>query len=127
MPDWKQTASARGKAAEMRFMQLALEEGWDLAVPVSEDSAYDCLVDRHRHGSYERVQVKRCWQKDGYPVVNLVRYDGARYGSEDADWLAAVEVESGICWFVPWLEVFSYTRKRITADMADFQLGGTHG
>jgi ribosomal protein S12 methylthiotransferase accessory factor YcaO len=103
-------------------MQLALERGWDVAVPVSEDSAYDVLIDRMRAGTFERVQVKRTWEKDGKPTVNLTRFDGARYAERDADWLAAVHVETGTVWLVPWNDVFMYTRKRITPDMAAFRM-----
>lgn len=123
MTDWKHTASARGKAAEMRFMQLALEEGYDVAVPVAEDSAYDVLIDPMRNGVFQRVQVKRCWDKDGSPTVNLTRFDGQRYAAGDAEWLAAVEVETGRTWMIPWEKVYHYTRKRITADLAEYLLG----
>ena len=121
------TTSCRGKAAELRFLQLALEAGWELALPVSEGSVWDALLNR---GSYymevwERVQVKRVWQKDGHPVVNMVRGDGEKYKHSDADWLAAVEVESGRTWLIPWSEVSGVTRKRITEDLDQFLLFGS--
>lgn len=127
--DWKHTASARGKAAELRFGQLALERGWDLAMPLVEDLPYDVLVNRHaltEHGQeWERVQVKRSYLKDGYPTVNLVRHDGKRYNEADAHWLAAIEVETGRCWFIPFGDVCRYQRKRITADLEQHELSRT--
>lgn len=103
-------------------MQLALEAGWELASPVSEGSVWDALLNRGE--GWERVQVKRVWQKSGHPVVNMVRGDGLKYKHSDADWLAAVEVESGRTWLIPWDEVAGVTRKRITADLDQFLLFG---
>ena len=121
--DWRQSASARGKAAELRFQQVVLETGWNVAMPVAEDLAWDVLIKRDPAGYWETVQVKRCYSKRGYPTVNLVRHDGSRYQPTDAEWLAAVEVETGRIWLVPFREVAQYQRKRITKDMAQFELG----
>ena len=122
---WRQSASSRGKAAELRFTQLVLEMGWDAATPCVEDQPYDLLV--HRGESWEKVQIKRSYLKEGHPTVNLVRHDGCRYDADDADWLAAVEVETGRVWFVPFGEVAQYQRKRITADMYEHELSRTGG
>jgi hypothetical protein len=103
-------------------MQLALEAGWELATPVSEGSVWDALL--NRGFMWERVQVKRVWHKAGHPVVNMVRGDGERYKSTDAEWLAAVEVESGRTWLIPFTEVAGVTRKRLTADLDQYLLFG---
>ena len=103
-------------------MQLALEAGWELASPVSEGSVWDALLNRGEE--WERVQVKRVWQKSGHPVVNMVRGDGVKYTTTDAEWLAAVEVETGRTWLIPWPEVCGVTRKRITLDLDQYLLFG---
>lgn len=123
MGDWKQSASARGKAAELRLLQLVLELGWEAATPVVEDSAWDALL--NRGFGWERVQIKRAYPKKGHLTVNLVRHDKNRYAVDDADWLAAVEVETGRVWLVPFHEMAQFQRKRITADMAEYELGHT--
>ncbi|MCP3658119.1 MAG: hypothetical protein GY766_25000 [Herbaspirillum sp.] len=120
-----QTASARGKAAELRFLQIVLEHGWSAAVPVAEDEPWDALISRFETWLWERVQIKRTYLKYGKPTVNLVRHDGKRYRPDDADWLAAVEVESGRIWLVPFDEVAQYQRKRITEDMACYEMRRT--
>lgn len=123
MLETKSTSAARGKVAELLFLQVALEQGWDVALPVSEDAAYDALVDESGNGKFARVQVKRTWEKNGALVVNLVRSDGSRYRSTDADYLAAVDVYTRRVWFLPWETVYTYTRKQITADMDIALLG----
>ncbi len=104
-------------------MQLVLEMGWELAEPVVDDSPWDMLI--NRADAWEKVQVKRCYPKHGCLTFNLVRNTGMRYEKTDADWLAAVEVETGRVWMIPFGEIAQYTRKRITADMAGYELGRT--
>lgn len=123
MVEVKSTSSARGKVAELLFLQVALEQGWDVALPVSEDAAYDVLVDEVGDGKFARVQVKRTWEKNGALVVNLVRSDGSRYRRTDCDYLAAVDPYTQRVWYLPWDTVYTYTRKRITSDMDVALLG----
>jgi hypothetical protein len=67
--------------------------------------------------TYWRVQVKRIflWSvKDGpTPAVNIRKGDGERYGKNDADYLAAVDMQAGLVYLFPWEEVYKQKRLRI--------------
>lgn len=104
----------------MYFLQRMLAGGYEVGIPVV-DGVWDALISIDDY-PWETVQVKRCYPKDGCPTVNLVRADGGRYHPGDVDWLAAVDVDAGLLWLIPFEEVCEYTRKRITSEYSDYLL-----
>jgi hypothetical protein len=110
-------SAIRGEAAELLCASVVLEAGWQWCWPVA-GRHYDGLVcfDEADPNTYWRVQVKRIFmwtQKRGKtPAVNVRRGDDTRYDKNDADYLAAVDMEAGLVYLIPWEEV--YRKKRLT-------------
>lgn len=113
----KNQSALRGKIAELVFDRVMLEAGAFIARPLFEGLAFDRLLSPDNCGApttWRRVQIKRTYRrKDGSLVVNTVRTSGERYARNDADVLAAVDVETGEIWLIPWRLVYPYTRKVI--------------
>lgn len=114
------TATERGMAAQMFFVTLALEYGWEPAEPVSPDAPYDVLInDKPNIPGWARVQVKRVYckadqTKKEYPTVSLKRNSDKRYKRSDAEYLAAVDMDTQVVYLIPWEDVYRLTRLRIT-------------
>jgi hypothetical protein len=113
------TAATRGMAAQFLFIAMALEFGWNPQIPACDDLEYDVLIEESDR-SFTRVQVKRIYEKDGHPTVNMTRQDGSRYERNDAQWLAAVDMRAHRFYLIPWHEVYTVTRKRITDEHAHY-------
>ena len=110
-------SAIRGEAAELLCASRMLDAGFQWTWPVAGQH-YDGLVcfDEADPNTYWRVQVKRIFmwkQKRGaVPAVNVRRGNGERYHKDDADYLAAVDMEAGLVYLFPWDEV--YRKKRLT-------------
>lgn len=108
-------SGTRGQAAVNLFIAWALEYGDDISIPILDIRPWDVLLhirDQEPH-IWNRVQVKRVYQKQGHPTVDLVRRNGERYNKEDADFLAAVDMDEHLIYLIPWSDVCRYTRKRL--------------
>lgn len=93
-------AATRGRAAFHMFVSAALEAGFESFIPLAEESPADLLL--LRNGAYERVQIKRVFEHQGHPVINLKRRDGSRYKMSEIDTVAAVDVQKGLIWLIPF-------------------------
>lgn len=111
------TPAARGKAAEMRAMAWLIEAGFEVMVPAGDDSRVDVVYRRVSpdgvHGPWRSAQIKRVYQKNGHPTVNLVRSNGQRYEAIDADYLFAVHEHK--LWAIPFHHVCQLSRLRLTS------------
>lgn len=94
------TRATRGRVAFHMFVAAALEAGWDIFIPLSEESPCDLLL--LRNSVYERVQIKRVFDIGGYRTINLKRRDGSRYTMAQIDLIAAVDVTAGTMWLIPF-------------------------
>lgn len=110
------TSSQRGKAAELRAMAWLIEAGYECMLPASDDTRVDVVyrkVTRHGlHGPWRSAQIKRVYQKNGHPTVNLVRSNGVRYEPIDSDYLFAVDGRK--MWAIPFHMVCHLSRLRLT-------------
>ena len=102
----KENSHAKGDLAEIKIITAALERGYNVSVPFSQDSRYDLIVDRN--GLLERVQVKytvsteeiirvagkSTTSKGGKPKRHL-------YTQRDIEWLAVYDATDGECYFIP--------------------------
>lgn len=110
-------SAIRGEAAELLCASVMLEAGYQWAWPVA-GQRYDGLVcfTQADPNTYWRVQVKRIflWSCQGgpKPAANVRKGDDTRYGKDDADYLAAVDMQAKLVYLFPWEEV--YRKKRIT-------------
>ena len=97
-----------GKVAEAMFVYLALKERWHPAVPLADDYQFDVLIEKPA-GRWKRVQVKKIYTKRGHQQVTLSRRrhgkTGAKYGPDDADFLAAVDTDNHEIYLIPWKTV----------------------
>jgi hypothetical protein len=110
------TSTQRGKAAELRAMAWLIEAGFEVFQPASDDSRVDLVYRRvnmnGKHGPWLSAQVKRVYDKNGFPTCNLVRSNGQRYQKDDVDFLFAVsETEMHA---IPFAFVHQYSRLRLT-------------
>ena len=106
-------SAVRGEVAELMCAAVMLDAGWTWAWPIA-GMHYDGLVcfDEADPNTYWRVQVKRIFMWNGRtPAVNVRRGDDTRYGLNDADYLAAVDVDAGLVYLFPWETV--YRKKRL--------------
>lgn len=114
-------STARGRAAEMRLLAWMMEWGnYEIFTPTAEDNAVDAVWRRTEpdgmHGPWRAGQIKRVYRKNGHPTVNLVRSNGSRYESTDADYLVAVEIYGGNVsrvWMIPFHQVCQFSRLRL--------------
>ena len=110
------TPAQRGKAAELRAMAWLIESGREVMLPASDDTRVDIVYRRVMgsglHGPWRSAQVKRVYEKNGHPTINLVRSNGERYSPIDADYVVAVDEHR--MWFIPFYEVCDKSRLRLT-------------
>jgi hypothetical protein len=130
--------------AQLMFETYVLQSGWDAYRPVREDSQCDLLVDRwvERWPEFtspiiERVQVKRVYMKGttddhpGFPTINLTRKNGDRYDIDQVDFIAAVNVDTGCIWVIPFEKLWDREkgqpigRLRVTDKWNDYIVKGT--
>lgn len=98
--------------AELVFDQWALESGIPVSRPVNSDEPWDRMIWYGK--KWQRVQVKRVFAGRGNArLVNMKRYRDKRYKRTDAEYLAAVDVDTHTIWLVPWRLVCTVKRKTI--------------
>lgn len=98
--------------AVTRFLQL----GYSVSVPISENSAYDLVVEKA--GTLLRVQVKARYPHNGVLHVALKTQKAKRSGGErnytaaNIDWLVTVNLDDSRCY---WLDMRSgqYDRMQV--------------
>ncbi len=93
--------------AELRVASDLVRQGFQIAIPFGEDSDFDLVL--IRDGQFERVQVKHV-TSDGC-VVEINCYSLSlthgkvrnikRYTERTIDWLAAYDVTTDQCFYVP--------------------------
>jgi len=110
------SAPTRGKSAQMFFVALALEYGWNPQLTLNEDLPFDVVIQKPGE-PYAEVQVKRMFPRKGRsaPYVDMKK-QGQGYEADDADYLAAVDMERGRFYLIPWEEVYEVKRKAIQHD-----------
>lgn len=126
-----EAAAVRGMVAQLLVEAYSLECGWDCYRPVREDGQCDILLDRYPQWGnpfMERVQVKRCYLKDGHRTINLKRKNGARYDVGQIDLIAAVDCDTREIWLIPFEKLWDKKhnrplgRLRLTKKWADYIL-----
>lgn len=102
------SAAIRGMQAQLLFEAWALGKGYEAYRPVHEDGQIDLLL-REMVGTVSGqqarvwgVQIKRTYEKDGHPTINLKRRDGSRYDHKQIDYFAAVDVERHTIQLIPF-------------------------
>lgn len=97
-----------GELCEAHFQYEALKRHWQVCKPFGHAQPYDFVIRRPGQG-WETVQVKSVHKhkKGGnYPVVNLrKRTQGAKsakYAPGEFDLMAAVYLETGQVWLIPF-------------------------
>lgn len=112
----RQSATARGVAAEMRAVAWLVEAGFEVCTPANPDSRVDVVYRKQYEdglcGPWLSAQIKRVYRKNGYPTVNLVRSSGERYDPTDATYLFAVDEDK--LWAIPFVSVAHKSRLRLT-------------
>ncbi|MGB1617888.1 MAG: group I intron-associated PD-(D/E)XK endonuclease [Litorivicinaceae bacterium] len=92
-----------GAAGELLFHSRALRQGFDVSLPIGDNSPYDCLVDTGT--KIHRIQVKTCASPDG-PNSNRYGFslkrgrDEQTYGTT-IDFFALVCLEIDVIYIVP--------------------------
>ncbi len=118
----KQSATARGTAAELRAVAWLVEAGFEVAIPANPDSRVDVVYRKQYEdgmvGPWLSAQIKRVYNKNGHPTVNLVRSTGERYDPTDATYLFAVD--EGKLWALPFCSVAHKSRLRLTEKHDEF-------
>lgn len=93
----------KGLLSEKRFITIALELGWEVALPIDHGASYDLLV--RRGGAWETVQVKTVQRmKDGRVLIDIRRNTDGRsghYKRSDFEYLVAIDWPKA-CYFVPY-------------------------
>ena len=109
------TATQRGKAAELRAMAWLIEAGYECMLPASDDTRVDVVYRKVTgnglHGPWRSAQIKRVYRRGVHPTVNLVRSNGDRYQPIDADYLFAVDGNK--MWAIPFHQVCHLSRLRL--------------
>lgn len=98
----------RGTVAELRFIEWLLRRGCDVMVPFhTTDSTADVTWRNLGRGEHHWVsaQVKKVYEKNGSPTVNITRSDDGPYHVSDADFLAAIDYEHDQLWLIPFHRV----------------------
>jgi hypothetical protein len=95
----------KGTLAELEVMRCAIERGYRVSLPLSEDTPYDLVVERvGRNEALQRVQCKFT-KSDGRVVQVRCRttnnWSEIRYTPDLVDWIATYDVTTERCYFVP--------------------------
>ena len=111
-------AAVRGQVAELVCAAAILESGSSWAW-MPDGARYDGLIcfDEADPNTWWRVQIKRIFPRrdnNMAPTCVLSHRGNKNYDKDDADYLAAVDVEAGLVYLFPWEEV--YETKRLTID-----------
>ena len=110
----------RGAISEARFIYEAERKGWEVCQPFSGRRAYDFLVRRAPHLSWQTVQVKTAGnncgknQKPSLQVQILRGTQKRRYKDGDFDLLFVAS--ENICWLIPWVEIRMHTKLSLQGD-----------
>ena len=98
---------ANGDLAELKVATDLLDRGYRIALPYGEDWNYDLILCRGE--KFERVQVKHA-RSDGRVVVVRCSSQSLtsgrvrrvkRYTARTIDWLAAYDVTTDRCFYIP--------------------------
>lgn len=95
----------KGQVAEVAVIREAVARGYRVALPMSEDTPYDLVVDRvGRDPHLARVQCKYV-ESDGSFVLVRCRTSNPgceiRYTAAHVDWIATYDATTKGCYFVP--------------------------
>jgi hypothetical protein len=93
----------KGDISEVAIMLDLIDKGYKVSIPYGHDCIYDLIVDRGN--KLEKIQVKTATKdKNGlrircrYRVGNI---KSAKYTKEDIDWIAAYDLSSKSCHYIP--------------------------
>jgi len=95
----------KGTLAELAVMTDAIQRGYRISLPLSEDTPYDLVVERvGRNEGLQRVQCKFT-RSDGRVVQVRCRatnnWSEIRYTPQLIDWIATYDATTQRCYFVP--------------------------
>lgn len=101
----------KGDFAELMVAADLARRGFRVLFPYGENCDYDLVFERE--GRFERVQVKHVTPKDGvleikcrsHSLTNGKVRQTKHYTAEMIDWIAAVDPNSGQCYYVPAAEL----------------------
>ena len=113
----------KGDLAEMKVACDLLRRGYKIAFPYGEDWDYDLIL--CRDGALERVQVKytrsngesmeiRCYSQS---LTNGKVRSTKRYTATTIDWIAAYDVTTDRCYYLP-AEILGAGRRTLTLRVA---------
>lgn len=103
-----------GMFSEMTCAADCFSRGYLVSRPLADGSRYDLVVDRN--GSLERVQVKTM-SKTGSVPIGILKYKHdtygkgvydytiAKYSGSEFDFLAAVDRDTKIVYYIPVVEI----------------------
>jgi hypothetical protein len=95
----------KGQIAEVAVIREAIQRGYRVSLPMSEDCPYDLVIERvGRCELLERVQCKYV-ESDGRSVLVRCRTSNQsceiRYTSSHVDWIATYDATTQTCYYVP--------------------------
>jgi len=108
-------AKTIGAAGEQLFYSRALRRGFNVSVPIGDNSRYDCLIDTST--KIHRIQIKTSSKPDGhsgrYGFSLMHGSVGHTYDGEDFDFFALVCLDVDVLYIVPIAELEGRTTAKV--------------
>ena len=110
---------ARGSEAELMVSLVAVQQGFNISVPLNHHSEYDLIIDS---GKLNRIQVKRAYEVNSHGYKRLcvetrritVKHSGKTgviaktYADDGYDFLIAVDCKNRGFWILPRAVTMKY-------------------
>lgn len=96
------SARLKGTIGELMIMTDILMRGYDVALPYTEGSRYDLIVERN--GKFERIQCKYTTSNGELLEVRCYSQTPLKrspYTKKDIDWIAVYDKTTNCCYYVP--------------------------
>lgn len=104
---------ARGSEAELMVSLIAVQQGYNVSVPLNHNSEYDLIIDSGI--KLNRIQVKRAYRVNSHGYQRLcvetrritVKHSGKTgcvaktYSDNGYDFLIAVDCDENVFWILP--------------------------
>ena len=108
-------AKTIGAAGEQLFYSRALRRGYNVSIPIGDNSRYDCMIDTNT--KIHRIQIKTSSKPEG----NSGRYGfslkhgsvGNTYDGQDFDFFALVCLDVDVLYIVPMRELEGRTTAKV--------------
>jgi len=112
----------KGLLSEKRFVTIALELGWEVALPVDTSAAYDLLINRDK--SWKKVQIKTIrsrLNRTKYVDIRRGRRNEYKYVNSDFDLLAVVDWPH-TCYVIPFFEFNNLTSFSLSGKFQKYKI-----